>query len=355
MISKGARAGFAVALIVLATNAGARADANVQNQALARALFDQGRELIDKGRHAEACAKFEESQRLDPGMGTLFHLANCYEQMGKTASAWTLFLQVASQARAINQPDREQASRKRAKALEPQVPKLVVTVPGSSEVPGMEVKLDGTSVGRALWGAPMPTDPGMHTVEVTAPSKKKWSTQAKIETAGPAQTVSVPVLEDDKPTAVPGPAPPVPPSSPTKAAPPPPAPPTPVDQGVGVDKPESASSPQRLIGLLVGGAGIVGFGVGTVLAVTAKSHYDEADPYCSGNQCQPDGADIRNEARSRGNLATIVGGIGLGAIVGGAVLYLTAPGEPNGSKPASARAVWLVAGPTSVGLEGRWQ
>src|SRR5262245_32588034 len=65
----------------------------------ARALFAEGRALMDKDRYEEACPKFEESLRLDPGMGTQFNLAHCWEKLGRTASAWALFLDVAAAAR----------------------------------------------------------------------------------------------------------------------------------------------------------------------------------------------------------------------------------------------------------------
>src|SRR5258706_9020963 len=97
----------------------ARADASPADKATAQALFDQGKTLLSKGDVAGACPKFEESQRLDPGIGTQFNLATCYERAGRTASAWTLFLEVASAARAAHQPDREKLARSRAADLEP--------------------------------------------------------------------------------------------------------------------------------------------------------------------------------------------------------------------------------------------
>src|SRR5687767_6169905 len=98
------------------------------DSAAARALFSEGRELMEKDRFEEACPKLEESLRLDHGMGTQFNLAHCWDKLGRTASAWALFLDVAAAARASNQPQRETAARERAKALEPKLTRMRIEV-----------------------------------------------------------------------------------------------------------------------------------------------------------------------------------------------------------------------------------
>src|SRR5258708_37292521 len=66
--------------------------AHAQNDPVAaRTLFDEGRKLLADGKYDAACPKLEESQRLDPGMGTLVNLAECWEHIGRTALAWARF------------------------------------------------------------------------------------------------------------------------------------------------------------------------------------------------------------------------------------------------------------------------
>jgi len=101
-----------LALSAFASNE-ARADASPVDKAAAQTLFDEGRRLMAAGKLADACPKLAESQKLDPGVGTQFHLSDCYERFGQTASAWAGFLEVAAAAKSAGQNDREKVARDR--------------------------------------------------------------------------------------------------------------------------------------------------------------------------------------------------------------------------------------------------
>ena len=94
----------------------ARADSSLADKAAAQSLFDEGRKLMTEGKFAQACPKLAESQKLDPGVGTQFNLADCYERLGQTASAWAGFLEAASTAKSMGQGEREKVARERAAA-----------------------------------------------------------------------------------------------------------------------------------------------------------------------------------------------------------------------------------------------
>ncbi|MET0595007.1 MAG: hypothetical protein ABW133_20070, partial [Polyangiaceae bacterium] len=53
----------------------ALAEPTSADKSLETQLFKEGRTLVDQGKYAEGCRKLEESQRLDPGGGTLLNVA----------------------------------------------------------------------------------------------------------------------------------------------------------------------------------------------------------------------------------------------------------------------------------------
>ncbi|WP_148313626.1 hypothetical protein [Sorangium cellulosum] len=279
----------------LAGGPAARAD----DKAGAVALFREAGALVDAGQAARACPKYEESLRLYDSVNTRYFLADCYERVGKMASAWAQFLEVAARVRASGDPAKEAKARERAAAVQPKVSRLTVVVEAAS-TPGLEVKRDGRPVGPGQWGVPMPVDAGTHVVEASAPGKRAWTAQVEVEPGGATSTLVVRALEDDPASA---------------------------DAGGG-------GSGRRTLALVTGGAGIVAVGVGTALGFAAKARFDESRPFCNGDRCDQRGMDIRDGAVARASVATVVFGVGLAAIAGGGVLWLTAKGPSNGASVA---------------------
>src|SRR5580700_7484247 len=69
------------------------------DSAKAEALFREASRLLAKKQYPEACAKFAESKRLEPGIGVTLYLGDCYERVGRTASAWAAFRDAEALAR----------------------------------------------------------------------------------------------------------------------------------------------------------------------------------------------------------------------------------------------------------------
>ena len=70
--------------------------AKAQNPAAAEALFEQARAAMAEGNYDVACARFRDSDKLDPAVGTRFNLADCEERRGLLDREWSLFRGVLS-------------------------------------------------------------------------------------------------------------------------------------------------------------------------------------------------------------------------------------------------------------------
>ena len=291
----------------------------------AQALFDQAKKLMSQGAYAEACPKLEESQRLDAGSGTLLNLGDCYEHQGKSASAWSKFVEAAETARAAGKAERERVARERAAALLPRLCNLVIAVRSSETTVGLEVKRDGALVDKGQWGAAVPVDPGTHTVSASAPARTSWETKVLVQGAGQTVTVAVPALAVR--SSAPPPAPTVEIGAKTEVRPPP------VVTAPSTSKPSSTGlGTQRLLALVSGGIGVAGLAIGTGFGLESKAKRDDAAAYCDGPICRdPAGVDFKREAIAAGNVSTIAFALGAAGVVGGVALWLSAPSPSNGA------------------------
>jgi serine/threonine-protein kinase len=314
---------FALALAVAAVDARAADDVGAE----AEALFREAKTLMDEGNFGAACPKLAESQRLDPGNGTLARLAACHEKEGKLASAWSEFAELVTSAQRAGQADREKFARQRVTALQPQLSRLTLRVPPDlAAVSGLTVRRDGVVVGPAAWGVAVPLDPGDHALDATAPGHVPWSAHVTIGAAADSQEITVSALEAVASAPAPAPA--------AAALPPPPPP------------PRDSSSARRTVGAAIGVAGLVGLGVGSYFGATALSGAQKANNACPAAACADPGAVHENEvARTSARVADVVLPIGLAGAVAGALLVFW-------PAPAGLRVEPVVGTATGVRVEG---
>jgi len=324
-----------------------------EQKAAAQALFEQARSLVEQERFVEACPKLAESERLDPGIGTLLWLADCYENVGQTASAWASFKEAAAAA-AQKHDGREHIARDRAARLESRLSRLTISIVPGAAVEGLRVHRDGMLVGSAEWGLPLPVDPGSHTVTATAPGRQPWSSTVLVGTGEQPDPITIPTL------------PPIPTSPPESDSPHPRSvadsvPSAETVAGGAPDRsgdralPASSADPnrgngQRVAGLTIAAAGLAGIVVGTVYSLEAKAAYDQSN---TGGHCQPDnacdatGKDDRSRASSLALVATVAMGAGAAVAATGALVFFAAP------KPAPA-AVALTPTPAGGSVRLTW-
>lgn len=298
----------ALILAGLAAPASAQPADDAQKKAAAEAAFRRGKELINSDAPA-ACEAFKQSMQLDPQFGTQYNLALCYDKIGRLASAWGELTELAAKdPNAARRADAE----KRAKALEPRLVRLLIVI--KQRVPGLKVMRDDSDV-TAFMGVATPVDPGMSKLTASAPGYKPWSLDVTLQGEGSTITVDVPPLEK-------APEPPPPPpggggNDVFKATPPPVVD---TDPGKG----------RRRLGVIVGAVGVAGVGAGIVFGLGARSAFANADEICGGDvsDCRGDAEAAQDEidsANSKALLSNIGLGVGVVALVGGAVLYMAAP------------------------------
>jgi hypothetical protein len=280
--------GAAIVTVALSHPAGARAQAT-DSAAQADALFNQAMALRSAGNDAAACPKFLASKQLAPAVGVSLYLADCYERIGRNASAWKEFREGEKVARARGDK-RADVAAQRATALEPTLGRL--TVSASPQVkPGTEVSVDGATLSREYLGSALAVDPGDHVVTVASAGQPARTFVAHVDASHPTAVVSVGEPDAASPPA----AAPVPATVDTTPA----EPAAPTDHRLG----------GRVAGIALMVVGAAGVGIGTWLVT------DKTTLMPDGQICEPH---LRPHAIPEAAVAFSVGGV---ALISGAVLF----------------------------------
>jgi hypothetical protein len=329
-----------------ATLAWAAAPAEAQ-VAAAEALFNQGRDLMQQKKYAEACEKFQSSHELDPSVGALGSLGDCREKNGQIASAWAAYSEAVSLARQLNDKRRERAAQEHVKRLERLLSYLVLEVPAEARVSGLVITRNGERVPDAVWNEKVPVDPGTYVVRVEAPGYRGAELSVEVGPRGDEARATVPALEPD-PQAKPSDSSDTGPS--TGAGPGDTAGGVtgsgPVDDGGGMPT-------GRKIAIGVAGGGVLAIGVGAIFGVRASGLWDDAKSHCVNgdfDNCDGEGVSLSNDARSSANLATVAFGVGVAAVAAGAVLWFL---NPPGAQDEAERTTRIepILAPDSLGAQ----
>ncbi len=150
----------------------ARADGRERDIRQAQSLFERARLLMEDGDLAHACPLFAESQRLDPGGGTLLNLALCHERQGRTATAWAEYNDALALAVRDGREDRREFAHEHIEALRDRLPRVRVVI--DQPTAGLVVALDDTTLSALSLGADLPVDPGAHVVTASAAEHAPW-------------------------------------------------------------------------------------------------------------------------------------------------------------------------------------
>jgi tetratricopeptide (TPR) repeat protein len=286
----------ALIAVVLAGSTVAHADAKSE----AILLFDQGIKEMKAGQFEKACNSFERSIATYSDSGTKGSLARCYEKLGRLASSWKLWRELADLAPS---GDLRRDAAAQAAKLEPKIGRYVIKL--TNPPPDLAVTINGSPT--KLTDVPVPIDAGGVIVRAYAAGRKDWSTELSA-TDGGVLTIEIPELAKVEVVR----------KEPELIVKPPPPPPPP-------------SHTRKYVGLGLIGVGTGAIVVGTVFGFKANSAFQDAQDLCGGSvdNCIADrvgDAQTKvDDARSAGTLSTVMFVAGGAAAATGLVLYLTAP------------------------------
>jgi hypothetical protein len=302
------------ALLLISLHA-APAVADVANKA-ARALFDEGNELAEKGKFVEALDRFRAAYALWANAKILLNIGTTLRQLGRNAEAADTY------EKYLASPDADPKRLPEVKAAlaetESKSSKLEITSKGKKR----RVIVDGKLAGETDATIVVRVEPGSHTVLGDHETDNVITRNVAVA-AGETRSVEL--------------------SAAVVAAPPPPAPRPPAPHE---DKP-TGSSTQRIVGMSVTGVGVVGVLVGGFFGLRAMSKRDASRDHCrpdDPNVCSGEGVALRDEAIAAGNVSTIAMTVGVVAVAAGITIWLTAPSEPRTSlrlSPTLAGAVLI--------------
>jgi hypothetical protein len=226
----------------------------------------------------------------------------------------------------------------RAKQLEPKLSRVTINVGGNAAIVGFKVERDGQLIPAAVFGEPLPVDPGQHTMIAVAPGYEAWRVDVSIPPAGGMQSISIPPLN------------PLPAPLPEPVAPPP----NPESNSTMTDKaatPTKGHEPDLTWVWVSGGVGVVGLGAGVLFGLQASSLDKDAKEFCIDNACFDErGSNLSSDAQDASLIANIgygVGVVGLGTAV---VLAVIALQDDEPPLAASNRPGWNLV--PSIGQQG---
>jgi hypothetical protein len=279
-------------------------------------LFTDARRLMQAGDYERACPKLEASRRLEPALGTSLNLGDCYEKLGRTASAWAEFKSAAAAAQKAGDSVRKTTALERAAALEPRLSRLQIDVAD----PSVTVLRNGDPVSAAVLGSAIPVDPGSYRLEARAPGKAAWTEEVVVRGAGALVRVDVPALADDVAPAG---------TLSSEAAP-------------GLDV-----APDNTLAWVLGGAGVAAVAAGATFGLMASSNWSKAKDGCDAYpfECTDDAVAQADDASTQATVATVAFILGGAALGTSAVLLLTSSGESRAE---------VAFTPSSVSLRGRF-
>jgi len=328
-------------------------DASAAETAAARTLAVEGLKLAQSGNCSEAAPKLERAEKLYHSPVVASRLGECFISLGRLVEGTEILRKVLREPQAGEPtPAFSKALERAQRALDAAKPRIAGLTVKVAAVQEMTVKIDGNAVPAALVDTEIPTDPGEHAIDVSAPGFLRSSTRVSV-VEGEKKSITVTLSRDPnaavavapasatstKPNAAPSPAP----SRERDAVT---APATPA--------PHPASHTASYVAFGIGG---VALATGGVLGYLTMQRHRDLKDQCPNDTCTSAEQHELDSAKRLGNISTVAFGVGGAGLVLGTVLLFTTGGADADHARAAEKQRFaglsrprLAIGPTQVQL-----
>jgi hypothetical protein len=284
----------------------------------AEAVFQAGKDAMARGDLATACARFQESFRLDAAPGTLLNVGECEQKRGHVATAWQAFHDAMALLPAGD--FRMTYAEEHAAQLAPKIPSVRILVDARARSP--RVSLDGVELGAPSLGVALPIDPGDHVVVVRAEGQAQTETSFRIAEADKRDLAIAAGKE--------------------------------VTDAVAPPRDGAPNGGRKAATFAAFGVGFAGVFTGAVTGLLAMNEAARYRGHCDNTGCDEDGLDAASKGRSLSTISTIgfgAGAVGLGV---GAILLATAPASKSSTRAQAYAAPSISPSGGSLTVGGRF-
>lgn len=331
-------------------------EASATETAAARALAVEGLRLSQANNCVEALPKLERAEKLYHAPVVAGRLGECYVAVGRLVEGTEILRKVLREPQpAEPAPALLKALERAQKVLDAAKPRIAGLTIKVVAVEGMVLKVDGTPVPSALVDTEMPTDPGEHRIEVTAPGFLKSGTQVGVA-EGEKKTVTLTLTRDPHAAVASSSA--APPAIAPAASNAAPVRPASVDVGRAAPPP-MPREPNRTPAYVAYGIGGAALAAGGVLGFMTIERHKDLQGRCPNDVCAPADQGELDAAKRLGNFSTVAFGVGAASVGLGTILLFTSgssSGEDRASVAPSQRfsglsRARLALGPTGIRLD----
>jgi len=278
----------------------AEGDGDAAETAAARTLAIDGVKLAQADRCSEAVDKLERAEKLKHSPIVLRHLGECQVKVGRWVEGSESLRKLLREPLPENAtPTLSQAYESAAATLrdvKPRIPtmKIVLTAPSDAH---FTVRVDGKEVADSVVGVALPTDPGDHEIEATAPGFLKASSSLKLAPSA-SSFVTLELVRD--PSARPEPKPEAAALAPLAAQ----SEATPATAPVEAPR-SQGSNTSKVLGYVSYAVAAGGLGVGIAFGTSARHDEKALATACPNHVCPESERETLDFAKTKGIISTV--------------------------------------------------